>query len=185
MAFLTQLWLPILLSAAAVWFWAFLSWALLDLHAGDYKRLPDEERFRAAVGPLDIPPGQYCVPFSKSSERNSPEAKAKWEQGPRAIVNVWSAKISMGSNMALTFGVCITSSVLAAYVGHLALPPGSGFAKVMQVMGTIGVLTHCFAFLPNMIWFQYSGRIRALAVMDGLVQGLAMGAVFAAMWPKA
>jgi len=36
-----------------------------------------------------------------------------------------------------------------------------------------------------MVWFQAEKRSMVTAVFDGIVQGLATGAVFAAMWPKA
>jgi len=59
---LTTLWLPILLSAVLVFFMSSLVHMVLPWHKGDNPGLPDEERFRDAVRPLNIPPGDYMVP---------------------------------------------------------------------------------------------------------------------------
>jgi hypothetical protein len=61
--------------------------------------------------------------------------------------------------------------------------PHATHLKAFQVTGTMGILAYCFAFLPNMIWFQAERRARITAIGDGLVQGLATGAVFALFWP--
>ena len=61
-----------------------------------------------------------------------------------------------GKNMLLTFVVELVASFLIAYVVYAAADSGHGepFAKVFQVVGTIGVLTYSVASLPNAIWFQ-------------------------------
>ncbi len=58
------------------------------------------------------------------------------------------------------------------------------FAKVMQVLGTAGILAYCFASLPNDIWFQKSGREVLMNLIDGVIFGLITGAVFGWLWPK-
>lgn len=185
MDFLTQHWSAILLSALAAWVWSFLSWAVLNIHCNDFVGLPDEDGFTAAMRSLNIAPGVYGFPHPRDhKEGRSPEFMAKWKAGPLGLLHVWSPKFNMPRNMLLTLLVYVVASCLAAYVGHLALPRGSGFAKVFQLLGTVGVLAYSFAFLPNMIWFQGRPRTAILNVADGVVQGLATGAVFAAMWPK-
>lgn len=186
MAFLGDLWLAIVLSAAAAWFWSFLSWALLNLHKKDFLAIPSEEKFSAMVREMNIPPGYYSFPHpGENCDRNDPAMKEKWKKGPLGILHLWSPKFSMPRNMLLSYLTNVAVSFLMAYVGHLTLPHGAGFAKVMQVMGTIGVLAYSFAFIPNMIWFQGRGRVLVLCVLDGVIQGLAVGAVFAGLWPKA
>ena len=183
MEFLAHLWLPLLLSAVAVWFWSFLSWAILPLHKGDSKALPDEEAFAAAVRPLNIPPGSYGFPnCSDHKERNDPAFQAKWKAGPVGLLNIWMPNLNMGANMILSFAVYAVASCLIAYAGYAAIPHAS-HAKAFQVAGTMGLLTYCFAFLPNMIWFQASKSTKVMAVFDGVVQGLLTGTIFALMWP--
>ena len=54
-----SLWLPILLSAVAVFVVSSIIHMVLGYHANNFKKIPDEETFRAAVGPLNVPPGEY------------------------------------------------------------------------------------------------------------------------------
>ena len=183
MEFITPLWLPILLSAVAVWFWAFLSWAVLALHKEDRKPLPNEEAFSAAVRPLNIPPGAYGFPFcTDHKQMKDPAFQTKWNAGPVGLLHIWTPNPSMGGNMLATLVLYLVVSMFIAYAGYAAIPHAT-HSKAFQIEGTIGLLAYSFAFLPNMIWFQGGKRAMATAVFDGLVQGLATGAIFALMWP--
>ncbi|MBL0926549.1 MAG: hypothetical protein IBJ11_02710 [Phycisphaerales bacterium] len=185
MSLLQQLWLPTLLSAAAVWFTAFLSWAMLALHRKDFTRLPHEDAVRAALKQHGVGPGNYSFPYIAShQEARGPEAETRWAAGPVGTLTVFG-RINMPRNMLLTFGVYLVVSALIAYLGSVTLPRGSTFGHVFQVLGTAGILSYCFAFLPNGIWFAHSPRALAMTVLDGLIAGLATGAIFAGMWPAA
>ena len=182
---IAQLWLPILVSAAAVWVASAIIWMAMPHHKNDYSRLPDETRFSAAVGPLGLPPGTYGFPFvSNHDETKTPEFKKQWTDGPRGHLSIWPEKVSMARNMLVTFAVFLVVSGLIGYIGSLTLAPGAGFSKVLQVLGTAGVLSYCFAFIPNGVWFGQSARTMTMHVLDGVLYGLGTGAVFAAMWPK-
>ncbi len=183
MSMLASLWLPILVSPAAVWIAGAVVWMALPHHKNDFGKLPDEEGFRGYITSAGIPPGNYGFPeFCSHAEANSPEGRKKMESGPMGTLSVWGP-MSMGRNMLLTFLVNLAVSVLIGYVGAAAIPPGASFGHVMQVLGTVGVLAYSFAFLPNGIWFQHSPRAMAMCVIDGIAYGLITGAVFAALWP--
>ena len=62
MVSIVSLWLPILLSAVAVFVASSVIHMFLGYHAADYKRVAAEDEFMAAVRKLDIPPGDYMVP---------------------------------------------------------------------------------------------------------------------------
>ena len=183
MEFLNHLWLPILLASFAVWFWSFLSWAILPFHKGDWKKLPNEDAFAAAVRPLNIPPGVYGFPYCEGhSQQKDPAFLEKWKAGPVGLIHVWFPNPSMGGNMIASFALDLVVSLLIAYAGFAALPHAAHL-KAFQVTGTIGILSYSFAALPNMIWFQGGKRAMLTAVFDGVVQGLVTGAVFAFFWP--
>lgn len=84
--------------------------------------------------------------------------------------------------MVVTFLIYLVVSCLIAYAGYTALPHAT-HSKAFQITGTMGILAYTFAFLPNMIWFQGSKTAMVMAVVDGLIQGLGTGTVFAAFWP--
>src|ERR1700722_16588643 len=111
MDFISKLWLPILLSAVAVWFWAFLSWAILALHKHDMQRLPNEDAFVNAIRPLNLPPGVYGFPFCEDHKQHKdPAFVARWKAGPNGILNVWRTDINMGANMLMSFLVYLAAS---------------------------------------------------------------------------
>lgn len=186
MEFVTQLWLPIVLAGVAVWFWNFLSWAALNLHAGDFSPLPNDDAFAKAVRPLNLPPGTYGFPDWGSAKKDKEAFMAKWKAGPVGTISVWPSESKMGGKMIGSFLVYLAVSFLIAYLTWEALAgaKGVGFGKVMQLAGTAGVLGYCFAFLPNGIWFNAKPRAMVMCVIDGLIAGLGTGAIFAALWPS-
>lgn len=198
MDFLTHLWLPIVVSTAAVWMASFLAWMVVGHHKNDWKEVPNEHEFIETVKRMGISPGSYGFPdFRRCAGMSKEQKHAKWEEmqkSPMGLLRVWG-RISMGRNMLLTALVYLAVSVLIAYLGWNALPHGGmsvgelavsvrpNFAKVMQVLGTAGILAYCFAGLPNDIWFQRSGREVLTSLIDGVVFGLITGAVFGWLWP--
>lgn len=185
MDILAQLWLPILLAAVAVWFWNFLSWSILPIHRNDFGGLPNEDAVMSSLRGLNIPPGAYIFPHAKSNaECKTPEFQEKWKAGPAGMLNVWPSHSKMGGKMIASFGVCVLVSVLVGYLGAAALQKGTGFAKVMQVLGTAGVLAYTMGGLCQAIWFNATRSAKLAMIIDGLVTGLGTGAIFAAFWPK-
>lgn len=182
---LTHLWLPILAGAAAVWVASAVVWMALPHHRKDWKKLPDEERFTAAVRELNIAPGMYGFPhFGSHGECRSPEAQERWKRGPVGLLNVWKPDVSMGRNMLVTFLVYIAISAMIAYLGVITIGAGVPFLRAFQVLGTAGVLAYSFAFIPSGVWFQH-GRSTIMCVIDGIAYGLITGAAMAALWPAA
>lgn len=197
MDFLTHLWLPILVSAAAVWIASSLAWMVVGHHKKDWKGIPQEKDFIETIKRMGIPPGNYGFPeFRRCEGLSKEEKKSLWEEmqkNPMGLLRVWGP-INMGRNMLLSLLVYLVASILIAYIGwnsfhDVPLFPGSAgprpeFSKVMQVLGTAGVLAYCIASLPNDIWFQRSRREVFMGLIDGVVFGLLTGAVFAWLWPR-
>ena len=185
MQFLIDLWLPILVSAIAVFFCSFIAWAVSPHHKGDFNPAPDEQGLISAIRALHLKPGRYGFPFCHShAQAKEPDFLKMWKEGPAGMLNIWP-QISMGRNMALTFLVFLAVSTLIAYLADITLQSGDGFARVFQVVGTAGVLAYCFSFLPNIIWFSGGGRAALMCFIDGIIYGLVTGAVFAYFWPSA
>lgn len=185
MELLGSLWLAILASAAAVWVYSAMAWMVMPHHKNDFKKLPDDDKVMDFVRGLNVPPGVYGFPHMGShSEGQTAEMKSKCEKGPMGLLSVWKMP-NMGINMLLTFVVMLIASFLMAYIAVAAgFGRGEPFAKVMQVIGTVGVLTYSVASLPNAIWFQANKSAIVSCLIDGVVMGLIAGAVFGGLWPK-
>ncbi|MDX2018066.1 MAG: hypothetical protein SFY95_10565 [Planctomycetota bacterium] len=184
MDMLMKLWLAILAAGAGAWVWGFLSYAVLGVHGGDSKKLPAEESLLAEIKRAGIPPGEYQFPWVEKAQQKDPEVQRKWKEGPVGQINLWGP-FSIPRNMLATFVVNLAVAFLTAYIGAETLPAGSGFSKVFQVLGTVGVLAYGASSLPNMIWFQARAPRWRSHLIDTLILGLGTAAIFAAMWPQA
>jgi hypothetical protein len=189
---LADLWLPILVSAVAVWFAAALAWTILPHHKGDFKPLPNEDAAMSAVRNLAIPPGVYFFPHMKdcNKAKMDPVAREKFEKGPHGLLQVWPPDRfgKMGRNMILLFIFYIVVGVFIAYLATLAsggLPRGSEFMQVFQFTGTAGIMAYCFGSIPIDICFGKPLRSILACLADGVAYGLITGAIFGAMWPGA
>lgn len=179
---LMSLWLPIVLSAVALFFASFLSWMVVQLHRQDWVKLAKEDQFMQAVRDCEIPVGSYMFPGCASAEEMKSEAYAKkWEAGPSGILTIYP-KVNMGRNLGLTFLYFLVLSFCLAYLATLALQPGANFMAVFRFVSTAGFLAFLSAMVQHAIWFH--GRIVG-HVVESIAYAAISGAIFAAMWPTA
>lgn len=184
MEFLSTLWLPILLSAAAVWIVSAVVWMAMPHHKNDFIGLPDEDAFLDYMRKSGIKPGNYVFPDFRGREAMKSEKTCKaLAEGPMGHLSVWQPPLTMGGKMIATFIVYLVASTFIAYLASVALPSPAAFAKVFQVVGTAGVLTYAFSFIPNNIWFGSYRRTIVAGIVDGIVYGVITGLIFAWRWP--
>ena len=184
MELLLPLWLPILLSAAAVWFISLIVWMALPHHKQDFIGLPDEDGFMDYIRRSGIKPGNYVFPDFRGREAMKSEKIQKaLEEGPVGHLSVWQTPVTMGGKMVATFIIYLVVSTLIAYLTRVALPGPAEFAKVFQIAATAGILAYSFSFIPNALWFGAYKRTIIASFIDGIVYGLITGAIFAWRWP--
>ena len=200
MDFLLSLWLPILLSAAAVWIVSTIFGMPFLHHKNDWIGLPpappaphggSEDAFMDFIRTSGIKPGNYLFPDFRTREAMESEKVGKaLKEGPVGHLSVWQPPLSMGGKLAATFIVYLVVSTLIAYLASVTLPPPlktaggeGGFAKVFQVVGTAGILAYSFSFIPSAIWFGAYKRAIVMSIIDGIVFGAITGAIFAWRWP--
>jgi hypothetical protein len=178
---LANLWLPIVLSAVALFFASFLAWMVVQLHRRDWRKLPNEDGFLLAAREMGLGPGNYSFPACESSaEMKSEEYQRKTQAGPVGVITVYSGT-NMGRNLALTFLYFLVASFCLAYLETLALSAGDKFASVFRFMSTAALLTFLSAIVPHAIWF----RIRIVGhVIESIAYAAIVGAIFAALWPS-
>ena len=187
MEFLTELWLPILASAVAVFLVSSVIHMCSPMHKSDYKQLPTEERARAALRELAIAPGDYYVPYANSMKAmSSPEHQAKFQEGPVAWVTVLpNGQQGMGAALAQWFAYSLLVSVFAGYLAFTALGPGADYLAAFRFTGTVAVLGYAFSHCHNSIWKGVSWWTSFKVVIDGTLYGLVTAGVFGWLWPSA
>jgi len=179
------LWLPILLSAVAVFLVSSVIHMMSPWHKNDYPRVPNEDAFRGAVGPMAIPPGDYMIPRPESrADLRSPEFAAKIEAGPRVIMTVLpGGGISMTKNLVQWFLYLILVSLFAAGIAGSALPPGAADRAVFHYVALTAFGGYTLALWQMSIWYSRSWSTTLKTTFDGLIYALVTAAVFCWLWP--
>jgi hypothetical protein len=184
---LTALWIPILVSAAIVFFASFIMHMVLTYHRSDYRGLPDEEPVTAALRNAGVTPGPaYYFPYFAFKDMKSPPVIEKLKRGPVGFVTVLpSGPPAMGKNLVQWFLYCVVISVFAAYLSGRLLAPGTEFLQVFRVVGTVAFLGYGGAQAQESIWSGRSWVVTLKHLFDSLAYALLTAALFGWVWPKA
>ena len=183
---MSSLWLPVLVSAVVVFFVSSLIHMVLPWHKSDYPKMPDEDKVRDLLRPLNIPPGDYMVPRpSTSQEWRSPEYKEKLNQGPNLMVTVLpTGQWSMGRNMGLWFVYLLLTGVFVAYVAGRANPGGAPYLHVFRFAGVTAFLAYSAALWQLSIWYRRAWSMSIKFTFDGLIYALLTAGIFGWLWPR-
>lgn len=183
MVSLAALWLPVVLSAIAVFILSSLVWMVFPWHRKDFQALPKEEAARAALRGTE--PGLYTIPNAPDrAAMQDAGYKKKLAEGPVAfVVMLPNGDPAMSRTMVQWFLWSLVVSFTVAYVLSNTVPPGYGFLLPFQIGGTVAWLAYSWAYVQEGIWFGRPWPHVAKQLLDGLLYALATGAVFGWLWP--
>ena len=188
MELLLPLWLPILLSAAAVWIVAALVWMVMPHHKRDYISLPTppgEDALMDYLRASGIPPGNYAVPdCHRPGAMKSEKVQRAWKEGPVGHLTLWKTPLTMGDKLIGTFLVYLVISTLIAYLTRFAIPDPAPFSRVFPLATTAGILAYCFSSIPNALWWGSYKRTIVANIFDGMLYAAITGAILAWRWPR-
>lgn len=184
MVSLMSLWLPILLSAVAVFVASSMIHMLLRWHSSDYTPVPDEDALMAEMRRAGLGPGDYVVPHAAGMEQmKDPAYLEKVKQGPVAFISVGRNDLGMGKSLSLWFLYSLAVGVLAGYVAGRALGPGADYLEVFRFVGATALGGYSLALAQQSIWFsrRWSSTLKSMA--DGVVYALLTAGMFGWLWP--
>jgi len=183
---LTALWLPILLSAVAVFILSSIIHMGPFWHRSDYPKLEKEDQVRDALRPLNLPAGDYMVPRPKDgAEMKSPEFREKLDAGPNLMLTVFPpGPYSMGGQLVQWFIYALAVSFFGAYVASAAVDSGAEYLRVFRFVGTTAFLGYSMALVQLSIWYKRSWSITWKGFLDGLIYALVTAGVFGWLWPR-
>lgn len=186
MAFMSALWLPILLSSVLVFIVSSVIHMASPWHKTDYPKLANEDQVMDALRPLAMSPGDYMVPRpSSTAEMKSAEFRAKAERGPRVLMTVMPpATMSMSRELGMWFVYLIVVGIFAAYITWHALMPAAPFLEIVRFVGAVSFLSYAAALWQLSIWYRRSWGITIKATVDSLIYALVTAYTFAYLWPK-
>jgi hypothetical protein len=183
---LHTLWLPVLLSAVIVFIASSLMHMVLRYHNSDFRKLPAEDQVRAALGPLNLPPGDYIVPHGGGMEAmKDPAFLEKWRQGPALMMTVWPNRLpNMGRSLVLWFVYCLVVGVFAGYIAGRALGPGAHYLAVFRFAGATAFIGYTVALWQQCIWYGRSVATILKQTIDGLIYAFLTAGTFGWLWPR-
>ena len=182
---ITALWLPILLATVLVFVASSVIHMMSPWHRNDYPRLPNEDAFRDAVRPLDLPPGDYMIPRAYSREEmQSAEFLRRLEEGPVVVMTVSPRGMpSMARSLILWFFYILLISIFTAYITGRALGAGAEYLDVFRFATTTAFMGYSFALLQMSIWYRRGWNITIKSMIDGLIYATLTAGMFGWLWP--
>ena len=182
---LAELWLPIVVSAVAVFVASSLIHMLLPIHRGDYQRMADEDAHLDAL--RDLEPGQYMFPCPSSmKEMGTPEMIERYNRGPvGTMIVLKNGPPGVGASLIQWFVFTLVVGALVAHVVHFALPAGAETSHVFHLSGLAAFLGYGFSSVTDSIWKGLRWTTTLKFVFDGTVYALVTAQTFALMWPAA
>ena len=185
MVSLTSLWLPILLSAVAVFVASSVIHMVLRYHHSDFRRIATEDDIMRAIG-SNVVPGEYIFPYPEGgmAAMKDPAFVEKRTRGPAGILRVLpSGMPSLGAPLAKWFVYSLVVSLFAAYLASRALPAAPADGEVFRFTATVGFIAYGLGNVSDSIWYGRAWGNTMKTLLDALIYGAAMGAVFVWMWP--
>jgi len=180
-----ELWLPILLSAVAVFILSSIIHMVLKYHNNDFKALPAEDAVMDDLRKHNIQPGEYHFPRAKDmKEMGSPEYIEKMKKGPVAMMTVLeNAPPKIGKQLVLWFIYSIVVGIFAAYVSGRALPAGAHYSEVFRFAGVTAFVSYGLALIQNSIWYKKGWISTLKSLFDSLIYAVFTAGIFGWLWP--
>jgi hypothetical protein len=183
---IAALWMPLVLSAVAVFLVSSIAHMVLKYHQADYKAIPNQDQVVAELGKANLPPGYYQFPhFASMKECNTPEAQERFRRGPNGMITVMpNGMMNVGKFLGLWFVYCLLVSLFLAYLAGRTLAPGAEYLAIFRFVGTAAFLAYGLPNMVNSIWagIPWSNTLRH--TFDGLLYALVTAGVFGWLWPQ-
>ncbi len=185
MAFLTALWMPIVLSAIIVFIASSIMHTVLKYHQSDCRKFENEEKVLAVLRGENLQRGLYIFPFSAPKDMKSPAMAEKYKQGPVGMMTVLpNGQPVMAKFIGQWFVYCLVISFFVGYLAWHTLAVGVNYLVVFRVVGTAAFLAYGLSQISNSIWKGQTWSMTIKEVVDGLIYGLLTAGTFGWLWPR-
>jgi len=183
---LSGLWMPIVLSAVAVFIASSLIHMVIGWHKGEFPAPPNQDALADAMRPFNLAPGEYSMPRANSmKEMGEPAFIEKLKKGPVVMMTVMpNQPMNMGRSLGLWFVYSLVIGAFAAYVTGRTHGIGADYLSVFRVAGSVTFAAYAFGIWQNLIWYSKPLKATLIATLDGLIYALLTAGVFGWLWPR-
>jgi hypothetical protein len=184
MVTITALWLPVLLSAVAVYLVSTVIHMFLGYHWNDYRATPKQDALLEALRANGVAPGDYMLPKPESMRQmRTPEFKARMDKGPLVMMTVAPGGMAMGKSLLQWFLYLVVVGICCAYIASRELHAGAAYLAVFRLTGFSAFMAYALALPQASIWYRRDWRTTLITMFDGLVFALLTGGMFGWLWP--
>lgn len=186
MSALTMLWLPILVSAVAIFIASSIIHMVIGWHKSDYRKLTNEDAVRDAIRGANVSLGQYALPACENFKEMGNEAmQQKYREGPVGFLIIMpNGVMNMGKTLGLWFFYVLVLIALIAAIANQAV----GVQKPNETAHLIGLITLLafFAGSPiNAIWMGKRWQAVGIDLLDCLIYATLTALCFWWLLPSA
>jgi hypothetical protein len=185
MEFLSQLWMPIGLSAVLVFVVSSVIHTVLPVHKSDKQPVPNEPRVAEAL--RGLPAGQYMIPgCTHAKDMGTPEMLAKYQSGPVGIITMLPPGLpNIGKFLFQWFVFTLIVGTITAYVAWHGLAPTTDYLRVFQLTGAVAWMAYGVGEITGSIWKGVPWYVTFKFLIDGLIYALVTAGCFGWLWPRA
>ena len=185
MAALTQLWLPIIVTAIAVFIASSLVHMVFKWHNADFRGVANEDEVRAALRAGNLAPGQYMVPHCLDmKDLQDPAMQQKFVDGPIAMITVRPNGLpTMGRALLQWFVFNLVLAAICAVLAVQVLGIDTDPGRAGHLVGITSLLAYGAGSVSLGIWMGKPWRSVAKDVLDALIYGTVSALVFMWLWP--
>lgn len=180
-----QLWLPVLVTAVAIFVASSLIHMVFKWHNPDFRKLSNEDAVSDAIRAGSPSPGQYLLPHCADMKvMQGEEMQKKFRDGPIGMLTLrQNGPPAMGGSLIKWF---IYTLAVAAIAGAMAMrvfgPTGSAHGAG-HLVGLVSFLTYTGGSVQMGIWMGKPWGSVAKDALDGLIYGGISALVFTWLWP--
>ncbi len=182
---LPALWLPILVSAVAVFIASSLVHMVFKWHNSDYRALPNEDDAAAVLRAGNLSPGMYHMPHCvdmKDLQRE--DVKARFRAGPIALITVLpNGEPKMGTSLRNWFILNVVVSVIAGAITVQSLGLEVDHGRAGHLAGLIAFLTYGGACVQQSVWMGKPWLSTFKDLLDAFIYGTVVALSFMFLWP--
>ncbi|MGH8049552.1 MAG: hypothetical protein ACREPB_02720 [Arenimonas sp.] len=182
---LSQLWLPILLTAVFVFIASSLIHMVFKWHNSDYKKLNNEDEVGAAIRAGNHAPGQYVLPHCMDMKEMQNEAMIrKYNEGPIGFITLRKNGVpGMGQALMLWFVFTLLIAAAAALITLTSVGLQAHPHLAAHSVGTISLLAYCGGSIQQGIWMGRPWGSVMKDLLDGLIYASISAFTFMYFWP--
>ena len=179
--------LPVVVAAAVVFVLSSIVHMAMPWHKSDYGNVPSDDAAMAAIRSLSLAPGDYAVPNPRlPGGGKNPDFISNFERGPSFHMTVMDpARMNMGKYMGTWFLFNLLVSAIAGWVTGSIVAPGGDAHAAFHFSAIVTACSYGLGAWPLSIWYHRKWSTAFKGTFDAFLYGLATGAVFMWMWPRA